>query len=295
MSYLASVEQSVDIKGSEMEMDLKKAYQIMGIEEDATIDKLEDQYMLWIRKEKAQHDQKHEGALCNGDSIDMDEITEAYNFIKNPNSSPTESEERKIGKIAYFFSYYKYYAIGLLTLVIVVGYLVYNVIDYRIERAALANLPAPDIEILMMGNFDIDLGNIPLENTIKGEFPEWENVEINVERSLGAEMDYADRMVMILTLREEEPDIYLVDEYHFDILAEYELLLPISIDHDLKEQMGDHALEFYQLEGEDEQLYGVDVSEITIFNDVQLGNDKIIASIRADASKPENALELLLK
>ncbi|MGJ9385620.1 hypothetical protein, partial [Salipaludibacillus sp. CF4.18] len=278
-------------------MDLKTAYKIMGIPEDASIDQLEKQYMLWIRKEKAQQDQRQEGAQADNNSIDMDKITEAYYLIKNPDSDFTRPEEEETNERIGFLNLYKYHLIGLLLFISIVGYFVYNFIDHRAEEAAKANLPTPDFEVLIMGNFDINLENIPLlEDRIKKEFPEWKNVKINYEQSSvgeGVQIDFAKRPALLMTLRENTPDMYLVDAEHFDILFDYELFAPINMGDELTEKEDNDTFWYNQLDGESEQLYGVNMADSAILNAFEFGNDEVIAAIRDDSPKQENAQEFI--
>ncbi|WP_416147519.1 hypothetical protein ACM26V_14925 [Salipaludibacillus sp. HK11] len=282
-------------------MDLKTAYQIMDVEEGATVDELDEKYMLWIRKEKAQQDKGEKVASSSEDFIDIDRITEAYQFILNQNNRDTEVEYGTLGKIKHYVYYYKFHVIGILFVVIFAGLLINTFVEDRIEKSRLAALPDPDFEVLVLGSFDFPEENISsLEAAIKSEFSDWENVKVTVEHSLAgadsqAQLDYAERTVLLMTLREEQPDIYLVDENHYDILFDYELYSPLNIDDDLDENTADHLLRFDRLEGGSEQLYGVDLAESDLFNDLELGRNEIIASIREESEKHEEALQLIEK
>lgn len=280
-------------------MDLKEAYEIMDTDDDVTLDKLDEKYMLWIKIKKSERDNAHENTRSIN-YIDIDRITEAYQLIKNQpelkNTSHKESIKDIKANITHFFYYYKYHTIGVIILFYIFGVLVYNFTDHRIEQSRLANLPTPDIEILMLGEFHTD--NIsPIEDSINREFPEWENVQITVEYSPSetkSESDYVSMESLQITLYDKEPDIYIMDQHHHDLLVNYDLFSPVTIQNDLKEKVEAHSLNFYEKDG-DNKLYGIDISRSEVLSGVESTGNEKIASIRNDSPNHENALLFIEK
>jgi len=277
-------------------VDLKKAYKIMAVPEDVTKEELEDQYLLYVRKEKAQQNQANNHS---NDMIDIDKITEAYHHIqKHIQLSTPESKERLKEKIDHFIEHYKYHTLGILFLAFVFGSIMFHFIDHRIEQTRESDIAPPDLEILLFGDYYIEDITV-LENALESTFPEWEKLEVNLEYSpteTTSEMDIASVQKRPLTLMIEEPDIYITDQIHFDLLLNLSAHLPIDIQNDLKEQIGANSLKFNHLEREkNEELYGVDLTKSKIFNEVEIvGGDKIV-SIRSDTDNYENALTFIKK
>ncbi|RKL67021.1 hypothetical protein CR203_10895 [Salipaludibacillus neizhouensis] len=281
-------------------MDLQTAYKIMDVSEDITIEKLEAQYLIWIRKDKAQQGKTR---ISSNDVINMDTITEAYNLILNYIQFTDNQIESRGGvreKIGHFIEHYKYHTLGILFLIFVFGSIMFHFIDHRIEQARESDIPPPDLEILLFGDYYAEDITV-LENTLEKTFPEWENMEVNFEYSpteTTSEMDITSVQQRPLTLMIEEPDIYITDQTHFDLLLDLDTHLPIEIDisDDLKEQIGDHSLKFHQVEGEEkEELYGVDLSRSEVFSEVQIVGSEKIVSIRSETNNYENALTFIKK
>ncbi|WP_416148787.1 hypothetical protein ACM26V_21365 [Salipaludibacillus sp. HK11] len=280
-------------------MDLNKAYEIMDVDEDVTLEKLDEQYMLWIKIKKAERDNEQENTRSI-DYIDLDRITEAYQLIKNhilpKNTSHKESKNDVKAKIRHFFYYYKYHTIGVIILFYFFGVLMYNFIDHRIEQSRLANLPTPDIEILMLGDFHTE--NIsPLEDSINRKFPEWENVQINVEyfpSETLSETGHVSMESLQVTLYDQEPDIYIMDQQHHDLLVDYDLFSPVTIQNNLKDKVEGDYMNFYEKDGEN-HLYGIDIARSEVLSEMDSTGNEKIASIRNHSPNHENALAFIEK
>ncbi|WP_416151725.1 hypothetical protein ACM26V_12430 [Salipaludibacillus sp. HK11] len=277
-------------------MDLKTAYKIMNVSEDVTREKLEYQYALWLRIEKSQQNQAN---IHSHDMIDIDKITEAYRHIqKHIQLSSPESKERIREKIDHFVEHYKYHTLGILFLAFVFGSIIFHFIDHRIEQTREPDIVPPDLEILLFGDYYAEDITV-LEDSLKKTFPEWEKIEVNLEYSpteTTSEMDIASVQKRPLTLMIEEPDIYITDQIHFDLLLDLSAHLPIDILDDFEEQIDAHSLKFNQLEGEEtEELYGINLIKSKIFNEVEIVGGEKIVSIRADTDNYENALTFIKK
>ncbi|SDZ57995.1 hypothetical protein SAMN05421736_1193 [Evansella caseinilytica] len=285
-------------------MDLKQAYKTMGVSENVTLNELEEQFMLWIRKEKAQQSK----GIGNPDEvIDIKEISEAYNLIRI--HVEQQEEEKKFPdkkaksprreKIEHFFYYYKFHLLGAILLLVIVGAIVNGIIDNRREQAHLAALPPADIDIMLFGEYYTeDIG--PLKEALGEVFPDWERIEVELvyaPTEARSEMDMAALQKNQITLATERPDIYIFDRHHFDIMVQQSPFLPLEeLDNEIADKVDDDRLLAFQTEEDDtEHIYGIDITDSAIFTDWEfIGNEKI-AAIRFDSENQSNALQFMMQ
>ncbi|MBM7094981.1 hypothetical protein JSY36_04345 [Bacillus sp. H-16] len=276
-------------------MDLKTAYEIMDVSKEVTIEQLEDQYLLWIKKLKAQQDKTK--TTDSNVAIDIGRITEAYHVIKRniqPENSTTMNAREKM---EYFFEHYKFHTLAILSSVFIFGAILYNFIDYRIEQSRLADILPPDLEILFLGEYYADDSTV-ISEAIEQEFPKFENVEVKIEyipATLTSEMDIASTQRIPIILMSETPDIYITDQTQFDFLLSMEPFQSLDLPGELEQNLPYIILEYYQGETDEKELYGVDISESAIFTRVEIGGAGKIAAIRSGADQQDNALAFMEK
>lgn len=281
-------------------MDLQKAYKVFEAQKDINLVELEDKYLLWIRKSNSQHQKDH---IDPSQIIDMEEITEAYNAIREHlheqenGDKQTEPKNPTREKIEHFFHYYKIHMLIAISVIIFSIYMVQGIIDNRQEQARLAALPPIDIEIMMYGEYLNDDITPMLEN-ISADFPEWDRIEVNVvyaPTEVRSEFDIGSIQKNSITLMNERPDIYIMDLHHLQIFADNPPFFPLDdIYHEAGGNLDSDRLYFLQkTDDESERLYGIDITGSHIFDDLLLEGQEKIATIRTDAKNKENAVHLL--
>ncbi|MDQ0258019.1 hypothetical protein J2S74_005482 [Evansella vedderi] len=281
-------------------MDIQKAYEILDISRESSIEEIEEKYFLWIRIAKAQ---EQKGITDPNELINMDEITEAFNVIRNHLLEEASSKEGKKPKspfrekMDHFFDYYKFHTVAAVFTLILAFFLIQSIVENRQEQARLAALPPVDIEIMMYGEyFNDDIS--PLENNIAAMFPDWERIEVNLvygPTEVTTEFDIGAVQKNAITLMMEVPDIYIMDLHHFRKFFEDGPFQPLDpILENEVEQLEDDRLYYLQMQNDDqERLYGIDIAGSDIFNGVELVGKEKIAIIRLDADKEENAITFL--
>ncbi|GAE32525.1 hypothetical protein [Halalkalibacter hemicellulosilyticus] len=282
-------------------MKLEQAYKIMEVPENVSIDELEDKYMVWIRISKSQEQLKD--SISAEKLVNMDQITVAYNTIKNNlNGIDPEATNQPMGfreKLDHFLYHYKFQTFFGIVLALIIGSILYSIIDYRIEEARLANLPAPDIEILLIGEYHTEDVS-PLEDSLLDHFPAWERTVVKFEYAPSEarnELDMAALQRRQIIFATEEPDIYIIDLHHFNLMKEMESFQPIEgLSEDLLADIDNSRLHYYKGENDlEEQLYGVDISGSTIFDSVDIIAEEKIVTIRFDSENVANIIDFLEK
>ncbi len=277
-------------------LDLREAYKILGLSEEATNDELEKQYMLWIKRYHAhQHEQNAEKPF------DMDMITLAYNTVKHVNEygSTTKVENRSFShQFQHFLHYYKLHIVGVIILLIFVGSIIQTLVSNHQEKKELASLPPEDLGIMLYGDF-FPLGSevTPVSTNVLAAFPSWKRVTTQsnyAPTEISDTMDAGNQQKSVLTLMSDQSDVYIMGEANFEQLMKLEVFQPLGTTLKGKVQ-GENLIYGKSPADESEQIYGVVINDNTIFEGLEVKDTKKIAAIRADADNKDNALNLLIE
>lgn len=268
-------------------MELHKAYEIIGVQPDCTVEELDLRYDYLLRVESRQ--------------AHLDQINEAYRIIYNHLLKPDDQAKKSFRKkVDNFFYHYKNLVIfGGLTLILVIS-LLYTLVDSQIEKRKEANLPPPSLEIMIFGDYvDEDLSL--LNQRIIDLFPAWESVKseiIYAPSEADSQMDMAALQKSVVIMATETPDIYILDKNHYEKFIDQAPFLALD---QLDEKLpNDHVLKahlkYFQREEDDrEHLYGIDLINNDLFQGLAMENENKIAVILADTMNEDNALDFLLK
>jgi len=289
-------------------MDLRQAYERLGLPEDATREMVEKRYDMLLRQERRRI------RAGEGESPEFAEITRAYRFIVEQEEKQAVSEltEQQYGKykqfaglaekIDHFISYYKWHTLGAILLIALIIYGINAYIDHREEQARLAALPPMDVYGMLMGQFYNTNGSMEtdeLEAAMLGHFPDWKRVELELlSFSLEArsEFDIAMLQKALAMLATESPDIYILDKDTYPWLAHTGILM--ELDDLAAGRLAPLLPEGAALEesgGEEAgvHIYGIDLTASPLIGELPLIKDSFIAGIRRDTERLDNALHLI--
>jgi hypothetical protein len=289
-------------------MDLKTAYERLGLPEDATREMVEKRYDMLLRQERRRI------RAGGGESPEFAEITRAYRFILEQEEKQVVSEltEQQYGKykqfaglaekIDHFFSYYKWHTLGAILLIGVILYGINAYIEHKEEQARLAALPPIDVYGMMLGQFFVPDGSADTENleaAMLGHFPDWKRVELELltfSLEARSELDIAMLQKASVLLATEKPDIYILDSETYPWLAQTGILMELDelaagrFSSLLPE---DAAVKAFGGEENGEHVYGIDLTDSPLIGELPLHKDRFIVGIRRDAERADNALQLI--
>lgn len=280
-------------------MDINEAYKILGVSETASDEEVEKQYMVWVRRNRALLTEQ-----TSNNDLNMDEITTAYNTIKTfrQYGSVTPVEEQSFKKkVGHFFYYYKLHIVGVLVLLAVLGSIIFTIVENYQEKKALENLPPENVRVLLLGEyFNISNETTPVADNILAQFPDWERVTVNLNYSpltVNDSMDVASQQKSVVTLVEDNSDIFLMDYANYERLVVADVFQPIDqVDPSIKEAVDSSKLVFSSTEEDKtEQLYGIIIEDMSIFKGFDMKETQIVAAIKKGAENKENAVELIKK
>ncbi|MRH43914.1 hypothetical protein GH741_14825 [Aquibacillus halophilus] len=275
-------------------MDIKEAYTILGVSEQASINELEDRFFILIKREKTaretdSHDSNHH--------IDLDQLDEAYNLVRanilGDTTEESENSDRSLrGKIDNILYHYKFHIIGGIFLLLIVGSFLFTIVNQQIEKARLGEQVPPALTIVLLGEYQSE-DLTPLQDHLASLFPEWERIKLDLlytPKESRSQQDYGTVIKNQVTLTQANPDILIVDKHQYDQLVDLGSFLSLDqLSEDLAGKIDNEGLLYHQSEDDEEQhLYGINISTSEIFNNTDISGEKIITIIDG-TNKPDNA------
>ncbi|ADU30544.1 hypothetical protein [Evansella cellulosilytica] len=251
-------------------MDLDEAYKELKLDKEASEEKLEEVYMLWIKRQKSEIDRN----ISKNDQADIEVITKAYTIIKNHflqnrmASVPVKGKFKK--SLEHILYYYKQHILAFGVITVLVVYVTSTIIESRQEQAYLASLPNPDLSIAFYGEFR-NIDTAALEKNILSIFPDWERVEFTIITSpieMNTHFEIGEQQTSIISLMQDTSDIYIVDKYHYEILLNeggfhsMDYIEPFIVENWQEERL---LYEEVNSNGQKE-LFGINITSHSIFN-----------------------------
>jgi len=293
--------------------ELRKAYELLGLPEDATRQDVEKRYDMLLRQAKAQRQRIEDGTETEPE-LDFTAITRAYRYILDyENKEAVEELTRQqyakykgfagtAQKIDHFFSYYKWHVVGVLA---IIGFLIYGItayMDHREEQRRLAALPPEDLIGTFIGQFyqpEMQSDTSPIEAAMLTQFADWQRVELDMlsfTMNGGSQVDVAMLQKASIHLATEQPDIYILDADTYPWLAQSGVLLDLEpqVNGEWKELLRPGAAVKARA-GEDapERIYGVEVTDSALLKELPIAYDSAIIAVRVNTENMENAMAFI--
>ncbi|MFB9275331.1 hypothetical protein [Cohnella cellulosilytica] len=279
---------------TELDEQMKKAYELLGLPEDATREQVENRYFILLKRARSEKTRSEAGEE-DGETLNLTEINQAYNLIIGIESEKTVTVVKQ-SKIGHFFYYYKLHVIVGLLIVLVAGYMIKEGVDKRREAA---NTPPANLSVSVFGNFyfaDTEL----LEQNMLNLVPEWQRIKTSLVYNppeIQSQQDMALQQKSVLMLITEKDEVYVTDERNFESLAmqglfvkldEFAAKTGLTIPENLirKARTEDDTADY---------AYGIDLTGHPIFNGVEVGGERQIVGIRAPEDKWDDTRILIGK
>ncbi len=278
-------------------IELKDAYEILGVKEGASKDEIIKRYDILLRKMRMIGQADPEDP-----KPDIAEINRAYNLLMGyDDGSAQESEENrntltgqmlsKAGidekKARNFFYYYKYHILASLAGILILVYIV----------SSFVNRVDPDLNLVIAGKFSLTQTE-ELKNTIQEKLTGTKELGTDflfLSEDGMSQQDQAYTMKFVTLMAAGDVDVYILDRVNFekygtkgafaslDGLADQ---LGIDRDKNSKQVLMDS-------ETNEEHLYGIDVTGSPLLKGIEPVDSEKIAVLRVKAKNYDRALELL--
>lgn len=287
---------------------LKQAYETLGLSENASREEIEKTFELLLRRSKGK----------SGDEATVfEQQLQAYKFITNYNDQAEiekMSAERysKYGKFADqaektndFFRLHKTKVFVSIISVVVVIVALTTYLNHREEQKRLAALPPIDLSLLYIGNFMVDDkngGEEAYEKALLQQFPEFKRFGLNFTYMPPANKDgltgdaLAYQQKAFTVIATERPDIYITDQTTFEWVGNMGAFK--SLDEEVAGRWKslvteENTLKLVNEEDQKEHIYGIDLSDNPLFNELPLYKDKAILTIRDGGSNIEKSVQFI--
>ncbi|GAA0134079.1 hypothetical protein YSY43_09190 [Paenibacillus sp. YSY-4.3] len=280
--------------------DLKKAYEQLGLPENASREEVEQAFDMALRKSRSR-----KGA--DEAESEYERSLRAYKLItgrEDQRKLEQMSQERyaKWGKFAGtaekiddFFRIYRTHVIVGIIAVIVLIFGINAFVDYRAEQKRIAALPPLDLSLLFIGNFavpDANNGEEALEQAILKQFPEWNRVDLQITYvPEQGEMVYRQKAMAIIAT--EKPDLYIIDKPTFDWISGGGGFKNLQQESEgvLSPVLPDHAALRAQAEEDPEpQVYAIDLTSSELADQLPLGKKELIAAVGWNEERYDNVM-----
>lgn len=280
--------------------DLKKAYQQLGLPENASREEVEQAFDRVLRKSRSR-----KGA--DAADSEYERSLRAYKLItgyEDQRKLEQMSQERyaKWGKFAgkaeqvddFFRIYRTHVIVGIIALVVLI-FGINAFVDYRAEQKRIAALPPLDLSILFIGNFaanDPTNEEEALEQAILKQFPEWNRVDLQITYvPEQGEMVYRQKAMAIIAT--EKPDLYIIDRPTFDWISGGGGFKNLQEESEglLSALLPDHAALRAQAEEDPEpQVYAIDLTSSELADQLPLLKKDMIAAVGWNEERYDNVI-----
>ena len=285
-------------------LEVKSAYEILGLKENASREELEKRFEYLIKKNKA--------AVISGDSeshgLNMDEISEAYNRIISNQLEIIEKDEEKRNphkpnpifkllkvdekKARNYIYYHKFhYIFGIIGIVILV-YIIKTIV-FQVN---------PEINMAFIGQIYYNDTSV-IQQKVKTTYPEIKGIGFDgamVGGDTNSPTDSAMLQKEMVLFAAGDIDIYVLDKVSFEKFANQgafssldDLVINLGID---KSKYQDYTLK--PKDDQKEHVYGIDISGSSLLKQSKVSGKEMIAAIKVNTKKIdklEKIIKLLIK
>jgi hypothetical protein len=272
-------------------LDLKKAYSLLGLEENASMEDVEKRYTVLLMKKRNRSEDEDKAAGVPT----MSEITEGYNYIKGlaieEEIKLKEPKSKAAARASYIYEYYRWHIIGTILAVVLIFYTTTSIIDNRSEERKIARA---DLKVTFFMDYQLQDAQ-PFEVKLLEGIKEWKDIH-TVEQY--APMDPKDEFGMamlqkaMISMAADKADLYIMDQGNFEKYGKQGAFLNLEAQPGLVNVAKDKRRSL-EMEKEGTQWVGIDVSDNPALKSLNLPAGDKIAVIRINANKKDNALKAL--
>ena len=281
-------------------VELKSAFEIMGLKEGADKGEIERRYNVLQKKYRAGI---FDNSIKGSTEINIDEINHAYNLLMGYEADYYGSDVivkpnlilKKIGvdekKFKNFLHYYKFHIIGAVVIIVILVSMIRGGVNNAINTAAI------DLNLAFIGKIacsDTDT----LKQKITAALPELEVVSTDsvvIYEGMDAQLEYASNTKAAILFAVADVDVLIIDREVFKRYSGQGTFVSLdgiaaNLDID-REKNKDYILK--NEEGKETHFYGIDVTSNPIFKESGIIGENMIVAIKASCKHYDNAIKLV--
>ncbi|HHV98328.1 MAG TPA: DnaJ domain-containing protein [Clostridiaceae bacterium] len=276
---------------------IKDAYEVLGLSENATKEDIEKRYAILLKKYKSVgKDDKESNENLNEE---FERITDAYNLLMGFETPEDENVPPKkpnpvlkwLGidqkKFENFIHYYKFHILGgIAALVILIS--IINTIVTNVD---------PDLNVAFVGSIYYQDTEV-FKEKVKDAIPDLNAVGTDsaiLYEGMDGQMEIASNMKLTVLFAAAEMDVFITDKQQFDKFVQqgaFEKLDELAEELRIEEQ-GIKAYRAKAAEDEQEHIYGIDLTQNAFLKECGIEGEEIIGAVRVEPKHREEAISLI--
>lgn len=271
-------------------MDTKRAYALLGLDENATDEEVEKRYTVLLLRSKKP------AAEGNSDAPSMEEITKAYNFIKGiaieEEIRKKEPKNKTLGKIEYVYEYYRWHIIGTIAAVLIVFFTTSSILQNRSEEKRIERA---DLKVTFFTDYQIQGDLDSFEVKTLEHMTDWKDIHIvNQYSPTDPKDEYGMAMMQkaIISMAADKADIYIMDKTNYARFSKQGAFLRLD-DIPALASVPQEKRRTAETDAGETVWSGIDVSNHPAIKELKLPDVEKIALIRVNANKKDNAVKVL--
>ncbi|GIP52133.1 MULTISPECIES: molecular chaperone DnaJ [Paenibacillus] len=296
--------------------DLKQAYELLGLPENASREEVEKAFEILLRKSRSRQ-VKNPADGESGDS-EYELKFKAYKMIveHEGRSKINEMSRQRYDKWGSFAGtaekiddFFRLHKTKVIIGIIAVAALIFGInafIDHREEQKRLAALPPIDLSIMFVGNYMSDQsqgGDEGLEKAMTAQFPEWKRLKVVLtylpsQGEGGGMTDIAFQQKAMAVVATEKPDVYILDENSFNWLGGGGALMNLdSVANGVLKPLlkEDNLIKGREEEETEEHIYGIRVTDSPLAKQLPLAMQDMIITLRYESENQDKAIHFIEK
>jgi len=277
--------------------DIKDAYEVLGLSENATKEDIEKRYAILLRKYKnVGKDDKENNENLNEE---FERITNAYNLLMGYEIPEDENVPPKkpnpvlkwLGidqkKFETFIHYYKFHILGGIAALVFLISLIYSIVT---------NVD-PDLNVAFVGSIFYQDTEV-FKEKVKDAIPDLKAVGTDsaiIFEGMDGQMEIASNMKLTVLFAAADMDVFIIDKQQFDKFAQqgtFEKLDELAEELKIEEQ----GIKVYRAKAEEdgkEYIYGIDLTQNAVLKECGIEGEEIIGAVRVDSKHREEAISLI--
>ena len=280
-------------RGECINVDIKEAYEVLGIEEGTDKRAIEKKYEVLIKKYKFVNAEQADAKTAKDT---LDNINVAYRFLIGKEIADQQEKDKKndnkrenifiklLGldpeKVNNFFYYHKFHILVSIAIIIVLTMLVYSIVTK----------PNPDLTIAYIGStFNVPMDE-KISTQIESKYKEAKTVNIEIVKKDDT-MEVTSKITVLMAA--SDTDVFILDESIFKTFGNEGAFA--NLDNIIGSAVNNTKIKTYLLKTDltnKEHLYGLDVTNNPALKDEYIIGTKI-AVINPRAKHPDQAAKFM--
>lgn len=277
--------------------DIKDAYEVLGLSENASKEDIEKRYSILLRKYKnVGIDDKENNENLNDE---FERIINAYNLLmgfetpEDKNVTPKKPNPilKWLGidqkKFENFIHYYKFHILGGVAATIFLISIIHSIVtntDPDVNVAFVGSIFCQDTETFKEKVMDAipDLNAVGTDSAIMFE-------------DMNGQMEIASNMKITILFSAADTDVFIIDKEQFDRFVQHGAFEKLDkLAEELKiEESGVKVYRAKAEEDEQEHIYGIDLTQNAVLKECGIEGEEIIGAVRVNSKHRDEAISVI--